>query len=151
MSPSARTAGLMSPTSSRPHLPRVLEPGRPLDASRPSQRVELRLVAREEEVPAPAVAGVHAELLLEAHELLAREQREPHVYLGAELGAEPAGRSSRAALSRRQISLQHEYRAASPLREVVGDAGSDHPRADDDGLGRPHALPDRVASMFNLT
>ena len=65
--------GVDVPYLLRPHLPRVLEPGGPLDASRPSQRVELRLVAREEEVPAPAVAGVHTELLLEAHELLARE------------------------------------------------------------------------------
>jgi hypothetical protein len=111
----------------------------------------LRLVAREKEVPARPVTGVRAQLLLEARQLLAREQRETNVHLGTELGAESAGGPARAAPSGRPIPLQHENAPATLLREVVGDASPDHPGADDDDLGGSHAATALVARMFNRT
>ncbi len=135
----------------RPHLPRLLEPGRPLDALCLPQRLEPRLVVGQEEVPALAVAGVHPQLLLEAQELLAREQREPHVGLRSELAAKPPARPPGAAAPRPRLALEHHHGTTPPLGEVVGDARPDDTRPDNDYLGGPHAAPDRVASMFNLT
>src|SRR5829696_7924395 len=119
--------------------------------------------AREQEMPIRAVAGVHAEILLEAQELLAREQREPDVYLGAELSAEAASGPARATPSGLSVTLEHEDTLATLMREVVGNARPDHPGADDDYLSRPHgctrsfrpcaphAATSRFARMFRRT
>src|SRR5215218_2490697 len=122
----------------RRQLSQLLEPGCPLNVLRGPQGVELLPIAREEEIPIREVAGVHAEILLKAQELLAREQREPDVYLGAELGAEAAGGPARATPSGLSVTLEHEDTLATLLREVVGNARPDHPGADDHYLGRPH-------------
>src|SRR5437899_5621931 len=109
-----------------------------LHALRGAQGRKLAGGARQPEIPAGTVSRVGADLLGEAAQLLAREERQAHVDRGAELGTEAARRACGAAISRRPGAVHHQHVAHAESAEVPGDAGADHAGAGDHHLG---ALP----------
>lgn len=120
--------------------PRIREPRPPLHLPRRRERVERLLPLGEEEISAGSEAGIDADLLGEAQQLLARQQRQTDVDFGAELRTKASRRFAGAALARPRARLDHADVRAPPRRQVPGDAGADDAGADDhhvrDGHGR---------------
>src|SRR5262249_49105789 len=108
-----------------------LEPG--------AQLHDLGIGGREKEIPRRLVACVAAGFVVKAMQLLAREEREPHIDFGGELGAEAASGHAGAACSERRRALEDED-GEPALGRMPSDAAAHRPGADDDCVVGLHVV-----------
>ena len=123
-----------------PDLDRLGQPLLMLNPPGCPEYLELACRGSEPEVTRRTVPRIPPRLLRKAAELVAREQRQPHVDRRGVLGPEPAGRLAGAALTGTVRAVEHQDVAPAAAREVICHARADHARADDDEGGCPHAV-----------
>jgi hypothetical protein len=109
------------------------QPARVLDGARGTECVARGIVVGEEEVPDRAHSRITAGIVGETAQLLAREQREPHVDGGRELRAEATRGAPGAAGARRRGGVD-DRDARAARGEVPGHARADDAGADDEDV-----------------
>ncbi len=117
----------------RADLARVVHAVGALHRQRRAQLRQLRRIGRDPQIAGRDETAVAAGLVGEAAQLLAREQRQPHVDRARELHAKAARRATGAAFARTRRAVEHDHVARAARGQVVRDARADDAGADDDG------------------